>query len=860
MLSLALRNFAARKFRAISTALSVFFGVAMVAGTLLINESVNRSFDSLFVEINAGIDVTVRDRQVVEDPFDQGPASGFEASVLRQVNGAEGVDFAEGVIADIRITILGDDGERIGPPAGGPPHIALSTGEFEEFDPLELVEGERPDAPDEVAIDEDSADAEDFEIGETVTVTGAAGASDYTVVGITTFGSGETSLGASLVQFTLDEAQRLTAKEGRFDEIDIAATEGTTPSELATRVKEAVGAKFDVRTGAETASKDAGDITDDFAFLTIALLVFAGISVFVGGFLIFNTFSITIVQRTREFAMLRTMGASSRQVLGAVLAEAFLIGLLASLLGIAGGYGFVELVKLMFEASGFELPVTGLRLTGDSVLVPLLVGTLATIVAAMMPAVRATRVAPLEALRETGGSTEVEQRTSRTRSVIAGLLLFIAVILLGLGLFVADDEGAALSQMGGGLVLLFIALAMLGGRFVPPIVSVIGAPIERLRGVTGHLARENAQREPQRTATTAAALMIGVALVVFVGVFAASLKASINDAIDEQLAGDLSILNKDGFSPIPSGIAEGVAEVEGIGVVAPTTNIPVKIAETDDDELVSGLEPEAAAEVFNVEWVDGDDEALSTLADDEALVEVGWAEENGVAVGDNVTVTGPAGEKLELSVVGSVDDQVGLIVPSLAVTRDSARDVLGARFDATVLMSYAEGADGDATRERVDAFLEERFPDTETRDQAQIKEDQGAQLDQLVALIYVLLGLSVIVSIFGVVNTLALTILERTRELGMLRAIGTSRSQVRRMVRYESVINSLLGTIVGTVVGLLLAIAAVQALADEGLKLSVPVALPFVVLIAAIVLGVLAAIRPARRASRLDVIESLQYE
>ena len=859
MLGLAVRNLFARKFRAISTASSVFFGVAMVSGTLLIGESVNRSFDNLFGEVNAGIDVTVRERTLVEDPFDQGPEAGFEEAVLDRVQRIEGVDFAEGVVADTRISILGDDGERIGPPSGGPPHIALSVTENEDFDALTLVDGEKPGAAGEVAIDETSAEDEGFEIGDMVTITGDAGASDYTVVGITQFGSGETSLGASLAQFTLEEVQRLTGKEGRFDEIDIAAADGTTPEALAQRVQQEVGRDFEVQTGSETASEDASEITDGFSFLTTALLVFAGISVFVGGFLIFNTFSITVVQRTREFAMLRTLGASSRQVLGAVLAEAFLIGLLASALGIVGGYAFVELVKLMFSASGFELPVTNLRLTVDSVVVPLLVGVLATIVAAMIPAVRATRVAPLEALREGGGSTEVEKRTSRVRTIIAVGLLTASLALLALGLFVADDEGAALSQMGGGLVLLFIALAMLGGRFVPPIVSVIGAPIERLRGVTGTLARENAQREPQRTATTAAALMIGVALVVFVGIFSSSVKASLSDAIDDQIAGDLAILNKDGFSPLSSRLSEGVADIEGVGVVAPTANLPV-LVEGTGDELITGLEPEAASQVFDLDFVEGDEQVLSGLGPDEAIAEIGWLEDNALAVGDAVEITGPNGDRIEVSIVGSVDDSAGLLVQSLGIPRDTARDPLGAKTDATVLLSFEEGADPDATRESVDGFLDERFPDTETRDQAQIKEDQGAQIDQLVTLIYVLLGLSVIVSIFGVVNTLALTILERTRELGMLRAIGTSRSQVRRMVRYESVINSLLGTIVGTVIGLLLAVAAVQALKDEGLILSVPLALPLVVLVAAILLGVVAAIRPARRASRLDVIQALQYE
>ena len=457
MLGLAIRNLFARKFRAISTASSVFFGVSMISGTLFIAESVNRSFDNLFGEVNAGIDVTVREATVVDDPFDQGPQAGFEDSLLETVQEVDGVETAEGVIADVRISILGDDGERIGPPSGGPPHIALSTVETDAFDALTLVDGEGPDAPDEVAIDADSAEDENFEIGDTVTITGDAGASEYTIVGLTQFGSGETSLGASLAQFTLEEAQRLTGKEGRYDEIDISAEEGTTPEELAARVQEAVGPKFDVMTGQETAEEDAGDITEGFSFLTTGLLVFAGISVFVGGFLIFNTFSITVVQRTKEFAMLRTLGASSRQVLGAVLTEAALIGVLASLLGIAGGFVFVELIKLTFQSSGFELPVTSLRLTFDSVFWPLLVGILSTIVAAMIPAVRATRVAPLEALREGGGSTEIKTRTSRIRTIIAGVLLTLAVVLLGLGLFVTQDETGALLQMGGGLVLLFIA-------------------------------------------------------------------------------------------------------------------------------------------------------------------------------------------------------------------------------------------------------------------------------------------------------------------------------------------------------------------------------------------------------------------
>jgi putative ABC transport system permease protein len=858
VVGLAARNFSARKFRALSTALAVFFGVAMVAGTLLLTESVNRSFDELFSEVNAEIDVTVRTRVEVEGEFGEAPLGGFDDSVLDDVRAIDGVATAEGIIGDPTIAILDEDGERIGVQQG-PPHIAASTVETEEFESLTVIEGREPTADDEFALDEDSAEDAGFGIGDVVTITGPAGAKDYTLTGITEFGSGTSLGGASLALFTLPEAQRLTGKEGRFDEIDIVAGEGIPPEQLAQTVATELGGKFDVRTGAETADEDAGDIQEGFGFLSTALLVFAGIAVFVGGFLIFNTFSITVAQRVREFAMLRTLGASARQVLTAVLVEALLIGLLASALGIAGGFGFVELIKALFDAFGFTLPVTDLQLEPQTVGIAVAVGVGATLVAALVPALRATHVAPLEALRESGGSLEAEERRTRRRTVVAAVLVALSVALIALSLFATDAIEAALAQLGLGLALMFIGVAMLGGRFIPPLASALGWPIERLRGVTGRLARENAQRQPGRTATTAAALMIGVALVVFVGVFSSSLKASVNETLDEQFAGDVSILNKDGFSPIPSALAEELAAIEGVGAIAPVASVAGRVDDVGDDLLITGLPPELP-EVANLDWADGSDGVVSALDDGSAIVEEGWADDNDVGVGDEVEVTGPGGERLAATVTGALRDSAGLFVQNIALSRDALREQLGARDDLIVFVGFAPGADPTRTREAVDSFLEERFPNTEARNQEELKEDQAQQIDQLVTLIYVLLGLAVIVSVFGVVNTLALTILERTRELGMLRAIGTSRSQVRRMVRYESVINALLGTVVGAVIGVILASAAVEALKDEGLVLSIPLALPIVVLIAALILGVVAAIGPARRASRLDVIESLQYE
>jgi putative ABC transport system permease protein len=394
MTALALRNFSARKLRAISTALAVFFGVAMIAGTLMLTDSVNTSFDELFTQANAGNDVTIRPHVAVEGEFGENFARAMPESLLGKVRSVDGVEKAAGGIGDDTITILDSNGDRIGPPSGGPPHIAVSVVP-EPFNPLELTEGSAPTSDDQVVIDSVTADEENYQLGQQITITGASGAHEYTLSGIAEFGNGAPLGGASLAAFTLRAAQRLTGKEGKLDEIDVEAASGVAPAELAQRIQAVMPANVDVRTGTETAAEDANDIKSGFSFLTTALLVFAGIAVFVGAFLIFNTFSITVAQRAREFAMLRTLGASRRQILGTVLAEAALVGLLASALGIAGGFGFVALIEALFKAMGFELPTSGLELHASTVLIALAVGMLATLISALFPALRATKVAPL---------------------------------------------------------------------------------------------------------------------------------------------------------------------------------------------------------------------------------------------------------------------------------------------------------------------------------------------------------------------------------------------------------------------------------------------------------------------------------
>ena len=859
MFALALRGLASRKLRAALTALAIMLGVAMVAGTFMLKGSVDKAFDDIFAEANAGIDVTVQPKSAFDTGFDL-PESGaaLHESLVRKVESVDGVEKAAPAINDsTSIAILDENGDRIGPPGGGPPQIAGSV-EPEPFNPFTWVEGSAPATDSEVGIDSITADEEDYQVGQKITISGARGAKEYTLSGIGRFGSGIPLGGASFALFTLPEAQAITGKVGEVDNIDVEASSGVSPDELSARINAILPKNAEAKTGAEDAAQQSADIKDGFSFLTTFLLVFAGISVFVGAFLIFNTFSITVAQRTREFGMLRTLGASSRQVLATVFSEALMLGIIASALGIVAGLGFVALVTGAFKAIGFELPQSGVVITADSIIVPLIVGIVATLGSAIVPALRATRVTPLEALREDAQGTE---KPSRRRVWIARALVLVGILAIAAGLFATSSFGSALPLLGLGLILLFVGIAMLAGTLVTPLASFVGRPIEKLRGVTGRLARENTLRNPSRTATTSAALMIGVALVVFAAVFAASATKSVGDALDETFAGDLIIANTDGFSPISPDIARQVGDVEGVETVSQLSGAPAEVETgTTEQSLIAGLDPATITKVATLDWVDGDNATMTGLGPDEAIVESQWADDHGVSVGDTVTLRTTTGEEVPVHVVGSLRDRVQLLVTSLALPLDTIRARFDARQDFADLVGFTPGADAAATGDRVDKLLADRFPQAEARDQQQFKQEQEDGINQLLALIYVLLALSVVVSLFGVVNTLVLTIYERTREIGMLRAIGASKSQIRRMVRYESLITAMIGALIGAVVGLGIAIAAVEALKSEGLVLAVPIAGIIVVLIVAGIAGVLAGIWPARRASKIEVMEALQYE
>jgi putative ABC transport system permease protein len=854
MIRLSLRGVAARKARGVMTALAIFFGVAMIVGTLMLTDTINKSFDDIFTNANKNVDVTVKPAKTLgSDPGSQAPA--FSESLLAKVRAVDGVDKAAGSIFDPAISILNKKGKRIGPQ--GPPHFASGVLP-PPFNPWTYTSGRAPRSGDEMGIDKFTAKEEGYHIGSVVKVAGRAPAKAYRISGIGRFGSDVPLGGASIALFTLPEAQRLTNNQGKLDEILATARAGVSPAQLKQSIRAVTPPTVTIRTGSETAKQESDDVKNGFSFLSTALLVFAGVALFVGGFLIFNTFSITVSQRTREFGMLRTIGASKRQLLAAVLLEAFVIGLIASLIGLAGGFAFVAMITGLFKAIGFELPTSGLVLTSKTVIVGVVVGLLSTMVASLMPALRATRVTPLEALREGGVKRPTGPRTRRT--VIAFALVVLGWTAVAVGLLATSGVATAFELLGLGLVLIFVGVAMLGPQVVRPLASAVGWPIEVLRGVTGRLARENTLRNPGRTTTTAAALMIGLTLVTFVGVFAASLSKSFNQAIDRAFVGDVVLENTDGFSGVPVTASKAVARVPGVATVSPLATSDAKVAGIGGVQHVNAFNPRTLLQVAHVDWKKGSDATLATLGPHDAIVESRWAKNNDIAVGDTLAVRTPTDKNVRYTVRGSIRDKATLVLQTFAVPRSTLRRDFGVHDDEISLVSFRKGAPFATVRAAIDRVLERAFPNVESRSQKQLKDDQAKQVNQLLVLVYALLTLSIIVSLFGVVNTLILTIHERTREIGMLRAIGTARSQVRQMIRYESVITAMIGAILGAVIGLVLAVVAVKALADEGFILSIPVLLIAIMLVLASIAGVLAAIAPARRASRLNVIEALQYE
>jgi putative ABC transport system permease protein len=853
MLRVALRGIAARRMRTFNTALAIALGVMLIAGTYVLTDTINSSFGKIFEEGAKGTDVAVVPKTVVEDENGAGPPP-LDARLLETVEGVDGVQKAEGEVFNVG-SVFGKDGDRLG--VGGAPNFVVSADQ-KPFSPFNYVQGRPPANRNEAALDELTADKEGFRVGDRIKIGGAGGARTYDLVGIAKYGTVSSFGGAVISILTLPEAQRALDYGPRFDTIAVQAAPGTTRDQLKADVRAAIppSEQVIVRTGEEQAQANTDDITDDLGFLRIALLVFAGIAVFVGAFQVFNTFSITVAQRTREFALLRTLGASRAQVLRSVITESLVIGVLASAAGVALGIGLAPALNALFKSLGLDLPNQGIVIRPRTIIVAMLVGTLMTLIAGILPALRATRVDPVAALRE--GAVLPPGRLARYSLPLAILVTVAGVAALAIGLFGGASGSGAAALLGLGAALMFLGVALISPRLVGPLAGVIGLPLRRF-GMPGVLARENAVRQPGRTAATAAALMIGLALVSFVTIFAAGIKDSIESAVAGSLKGQLIVQNTDGFSPFSAGAAREIATTPGVTGTAAVQFTQAETVRDGNRERVSitGVEPARMGDLYQPkEWKGGADSYTALAAPGGFLAQEDWADDRGLEVGDPLPMLTPTGKRVTYQLRGLYDDPAYL--QQVTIATPQVRSEFGERKDSTVFVKV-DGNVADV-QDELEQRLDQRFPDVEALTFDEFKDKQAGQIQTLLTLIYSLLSLAVIVSLFGIANTLSLSIHERTRELGLLRAIGTSRRQVRRMVRYEAVITALIGAVLGTILGAFFAVIVSRPLADEGFVLSFPVGTLIVLLILAALAGVLAAIGPARRASRMDVLEALAYE
>jgi putative ABC transport system permease protein len=859
MLSLVLRGFLQRKLRVLLTAIAIALGVALMAGTYVLTDTINKSFASIFSVANRGHDVVVTPTQTLGRNT-RSQTSPITEQMLAQVRATPGVAEAAGSIFTPG-TFLDTNRKRL-TNGGAPAFIAsLSPKRFRSFT---AVKGRFPESANEVAIDEATANRSNLKLGEQMIVAGSAPAKRYTIVGITRFGGGQSFGGAGAAILILPEAQRVIGLPGHFDQLDVAAAPGVSPTQLRDRIRAVLPPTVQVRTGAQQAAKDTSDLEHNLSFLRTFLLVFAYVALVVGAFIIFNTISITVAQRTREFGLLRTLGSSRAQIMRSVVYEGLMLGVVGAALGLAGGIALAPGLNALFKAFGADLPHNGTVVETRTIVVSLLVGILVTLLAGLPPALRATRVPPLAAMRE---GVEIPRRTpiTRGRYAVPVLLALIAVRLI---VAIVEGQGigtiAIFAAIGG--VFLYVRLRQRARgpryRLTRGLARLLGGLV-RWRGITGQLAEENSVRQPARTLITAAALTVGIALVAFVAVLAAGTKATINQAVSRSFAGNLIVENSQAGNNeqgIPALVAPALRSVTGVKSVTPIAFSQGRVNGSTNNSTITAIDPGSFASVYRVEWQHGSNAVLGQLDESGAVATKGYAESHHLKVGSTLTVLTPSDRRISLGIVGIASDNARLL-GNLTISLPLARQAFGQRDDALDFVSYAPGASNAQVQPAVDRLLAASFPQTRSRTAAQFKQDQANQINTLLALIYVLLALSVIVSMFGIVNTLILSIYERTRELGMLRALGTSRRQIRQMIRYESLITALIGGVFGLVIGVVGAVLVTSlTLSGSEFKQSIPVPTLVILLVVAAIAGLLAAQAPARRAARLDVLAALASE
>lgn len=848
MIALALRGMAQRKLRSVLTAIAVVLGVAMVAGTYVQTDQIRGAFDDLTRAGLAGVDVSVTPHTDFEASFSQ--LQTMDAGTVDRVARVPGVGRAEGQLLQFGSLVV--DGRAVEPQYA--PAMVLSF-THPPFDQLTLVDGHMPATAGEIAVNRGLAEDEHLRLGQRVGVTTRTGIQAVVVSGIVEYGDAASVGGATLVVARLHDVQRWFALEGRVTQVVAAGDGAASPEVLATRIDAVLSQNLDVATGDETAQDEAREAADAISgFLTPLLLALGGAALLVGAFIIFNTFAITVAQRTREFGLVRALGATRRQILVGVAVEALLIGIAASAVGIVVGLGFATVLSAAFDAA-WGMPHGALELAPRTVAISLTVGIGVTLGAALVPALRATRVPPLAALREDAATVAAHPGLRRAASALVGVL---GLVLLVQGLLGGGPATARLGAVGAGSVMLFVGVAINARYLVRPLASALGRPLRRIGDGTGELACDNAARHPARTATTAASLMVGLALVVFVAVLASGLRTTIDQTVQARLPGPDLMVSSSSITPMSADAAEAVGTVDGVASASTLLVDQVRVGDERSTnvltDVLSAVDPEQIGRLYDFVWADGSDADVARLAAGDVLVEQQFAEAHDVQVGDRFRLTTPSGRSAVVRAGGIYEDPA--VLQGLIAGKETFAELSTVTDPWIVWVQLEDGADREAVRDAMERALAE-YPTAKVRTVEEYTDWATGQIDQIVLLLYALLAFSLVIASFGIANSLFLAIHERTRELGLLRAVGATSGQVRRMIRYESLIIAAVGAVLGTAVGLLFAWLATLALADWGLVFAPPAAQLAVSVVLGLVVGVLGAAAPARRAGRLDVLRSL---
>ncbi|HEX3620701.1 MAG TPA: FtsX-like permease family protein [Acidimicrobiales bacterium] len=846
MVHAVLKGIFAHKLRLFLTAFAVVLGVSFVAGTFVLTDTINHTFDVLFHTINAGVDVSVRAASGFGNDNSTGTSRDtVSASVLDTVKKVPGVAVAEGAVGGYA-QLVDKSGKAI--TTAGAPTLGVSWTANPDLSPLRLRSGREPRKDGEVVVDAGTAKAHKLAVGDQVKILFQGPSENFTIVGVTGFGSADNLAGATLAAFDVTTAQRVLGKVGAFDSIDVKATSGVSTLTLRDRVAGVLPPGVEVVTSQQVADESAKQVQQALSFLGTALLVFAGISLFVGGFIILNTFSILVAQRTRELALLRALGASRRQVMLSVVAEAGVVGLFASIVGLGLGILVAIGLQSLLKAFGIDLPTSGTKVLPRTVIVSLIVGLVVTVLSSIASARRASKIPPMAALQGAG----VEQGGSlRRRATVGVIVAVLGAAAMLRGLF-AGGSGA-LPLLGLGAAVVFVGVALLSPLASGPMARVIGAPLPRMAGVSGVLGRQNAMRNPRRTAATAAALTVGLALVATVSVLAASIKSSAADVVDKYLAADY-IVGASGFNPtISTDLAARLSKAPELAAVSALQTGEWK--SQGQTRTLDGGDPATLGQVLKLDVTAGD---IGGLSRGELLVDETEFKDKHYKIGEIVPMTFARTGTQDIRVAGTYakNDLLGNYLVSTATYDANFTD----RLDFVVLAKAAPGVAPATSRAAVEAVAKD-FPNVDVRDQAQFKKQQEQQVNKVLGLVTALLALSIIIALFGIVNTLALSVFERTRELGLLRAVGMARRQVRSMIRGESVIIAVLGAVLGLAVGVLFGWAIVAGLSDQGIThVVVPGGQLVLYVVLAAIAGVVAAVFPARRAARLDVLAAISSQ